>query len=254
MTTATLAARPATAAATSVPRLDLYAPIHKALRLFMTDTLAAVGRMDVADADDMAATLAKVDALLEAATSHLEHENEFVHPALEAREAGTSQRIAGEHVEHLEAIAALREDMRQLRGAGEPARASLATRLYRHLALFVAENFQHMHVEETAHNAALWAHYTDAELMALHDRLMASIPPAEKMMVLRWMIPAIPPVERAGLMKGLRATLPPEAFQAVLRLVRPHLDDAGWAKLARELAFVRAAFDLAHASGMDAAA
>jgi hypothetical protein len=42
--------------------------------------------------------------------------------------------------------------------------------------------------------------------------------------------------------------LPPQAFQAVLRTVRPHLDDAGWTKLAKALGFVRAAFDVAHAS------
>lgn len=250
MTTATLASRPAVAA----QRLDLYAPIHKAMRLFMMDTLAAVGRLDVHDAADTSATLAKLDALLDAATSHLEHENEFMHPALEARQGGASQRIAGEHVEHLETIACLREDMRQLRAAGDAARTPLATRLYRHLALFVAENFEHMHVEETVHNPALWAHYTDEELHALHERLLASIPPAEMMTVLRWMVPAIAPVERAGLMKELRAKLPPEAFQAVLRSVRPHLDDTGWAKLARELGFVRAAFDVAHASDMHSAA
>lgn len=246
MTTATLAARPS--AAVAAPRLDLYASIHKALRHFMSDTLAAVGRLDVFDAGDMTATLGKLDALLEVAAGHLRHENDFVHPAIEARERGTSERIAGEHIEHLEAINALREDTRQLRAAAPPARPALAARLYRHLALFVAENFQHMHVEETVHNAALWAHYTDAELKDLHDRLLASIAPAEMMLVLRWMVPAIAPIERAGLMQGLRAALPPQAFQSVLRSVRPHLDEAGWAKLAQALGFVRAAFDLAHAS------
>jgi hypothetical protein len=58
-----------------------------------------------------------------------------------------------------------------------------ALQLYRHPARFVAENFEHMQVEETVHNEALWAHYTDAELKALHDRLRASIPPAEMMLV-----------------------------------------------------------------------
>ena len=38
------------------------------------------------------------------------------------------------------------------------------------LALFIADNFQHMHVEETAHNAVLWARYTDAELMGSTTR------------------------------------------------------------------------------------
>src|SRR5256714_6084384 len=201
MPTATLPARTATA-----QRLDLYAPIHKALRHFMTDTLLRVGRLDVTDADEMAATLGRVDTLLATAASHLAHENEFVHPAIDAKQPGTAQRIAGEHQEHLQAIAALREDTRQLRAAATPASSA---RLYRHLALFVAENMQHMHVEETVHNAALWSHYSDGELKALHDRLLASIPPAEMMQVLRWMVPALAPMERAGLLREMQGVLPP---------------------------------------------
>ena len=51
------------------------------------------------------------------------------------------------------------------------AQPGLALRLYRHLALFVAANFQHMHIEETAHNTLLWAACTDAELQTLRAAL-----------------------------------------------------------------------------------
>ena len=79
-----------------------------------------------------------------------------------------------------------------------------ALRLYRHLALFVAENFQHMHIEETVNNAALWACYSDAELLEIHGRLLASMPPQEHLLVARWMVPALSPVERAGMLNGGR--------------------------------------------------
>jgi hypothetical protein len=68
------------------------------------------------------------------------------------------------------------------------------------------------------------------------------------------MVPALSPAERGGLVKELKAALAPVAFQAVLRTVRPHLDEAGWAKLAQALGFVRAAFDVAHASECHASA
>jgi len=253
MTASLLSSRPA-ASVTGTPRLDLYGPIHKALRHFMADTLVRVGRLDVEDAEDMAATLGQLEALLAIATGYLQHENDFIHPAIDARQPGTAGRIAAEHDEHLQAIAALREDLRHLLAADAPARGEAALRLYRHLALFVAENFRHMQFEETVHNAALWACYDDAELKALHDRLLASVPPDEMMLVLRWMVPALAPAQRAGLLGELRQALPPQAFQAVVRTVRPHLDEAGWAKLARGLGFVRAAFDVVHASEAHAAA
>ena len=232
MNTATLDAPVAAAHITGAPRLDLYAPIHKALRSFMLDTLLRVGRLDVFDADEMERTLGQLGALLAQCEKHLQHENEFVHPALEARTPGGAERITAEHAEHLEAIAALREDVLQLRTTPQDRRMALALRLYRQLALFVAENFQHMHVEETVHNAALWAHYSDAELGALHGRLMASVPPQEMLETARWLLPALSPVERACMLNGVKAEAPPPAFDALVAHIRPHLDAAAWAKLA----------------------
>jgi hypothetical protein len=213
-------------------RLDLYVSIHKALRSFMSDTLTRVGRIDVADRADRDAALAQLDVLLDLCLEHLRHENEFVHTAIEARQPAGSQRIAEEHGEHVETIAALQGEAAALRDTAPGDADRLALRLYRHLALFVAENFQHMHVEETAHNALLWQHYSDGELMALHGRIMASIPPARHLLVARWMVPASTPAERAQIVGAAKAQMPPEALLCVMRTVCPHVDDAGWAKLA----------------------
>ncbi|WP_428421997.1 hemerythrin domain-containing protein [Methylibium sp.] len=154
----------ATPTAQSAPRVDLYAPIHKALRSFTGDTLARAGRLDTDDAEEFSITLGQLDVLLALCASHIAHENGHVHPAIEAREPGAAQRIAHEHQDHLQAIDDLGCEARALRGAPASERPLRALRLYRHLALFIADNLQHMHIEETAHNAALWARYSDAEL------------------------------------------------------------------------------------------
>jgi len=214
------------------PRMDLYASIHKAIRSFMADTLVKIGSVDVADAAGRDATLAQLELLLDLCLGHLRHENEWVHTAIEARQPAGSSRIADEHAEHVEAIAELRSEAALLRTAAGGEADRIAARLYRHLALFVAENFQHMHVEETAHNALLWQHYSDGELAALHGRILASISPAEHVVVARWMIPASTPAERAVIIAGAKAQMPPEALLAMMAVVRPHLDDTGWAKLA----------------------
>jgi len=227
-------ARPSATAASrdQASRMDLYVSIHKALRHFMTDTLTRVGRIDVADRVDRDATLGQLDELLALCLDHLRHENEFVHTAIEARQPAGSRRIADEHVEHAESIAALQGEAAALRAASDVDAERLALRLYRHLALFVAENFQHMHFEETVHNALLWQHYSDAELGALHGRIMASISPQEHLLVARWMLPASTPAERALVAGAAKAQMPPEALLGVMSVVRPHLDDTGWAKLA----------------------
>lgn len=226
----------AVSAAQSIARVDLYAGIHKALRALMTDTLLAVGRMDPDDAVELRAVSDRVLGLLEFCVSHLTHENEFVHTAMEARAPGASAAVAHEHVQHLAQVARLKATVQSMgAAAGQVESAAAALDLYRQLALFTAENFQHMHAEETAHNAVLWARYTDAELLAIHDRLVASIPPAEMMYTLRWLVPAMNPAERTAMLAGMKAHAPAPAFAAAMDAVRPHLTQGEWAKLTRSL-------------------
>jgi len=102
-------------AAGPVPRMDMYSGIHKAIRALMADTLLALGRMDPDDGLVVAQTSERVLQLLDFCTSHLKHENEFVHAAIEARAPGASERIAHEHGEHQEHIAALGKLVASLR-------------------------------------------------------------------------------------------------------------------------------------------
>ncbi|WP_457424054.1 hemerythrin domain-containing protein [Roseateles sp. P5_E7] len=213
---------------TIAPRLDLYAHIHKALRLFMSDTLQQLSRIDIDDPLDLAASLAQLDALLDAARHHIDKENQFVHPAIEARRAGASAAIEAEHEEHLDSIGALRAESAALRAMPS---AGAAQRLYRRFAAFVAHNFEHMAVEESRHNQALWAAYSDAELFDIHGRIMASIAPREMSETLRWMIPALNPAERAMVV----ASMPPAVQAPVLASARALLNDTAWAKLCRAL-------------------
>lgn len=218
-------------AAAAVPRVDMYAGIHKALRAFMADTLLAVGRMDADDALERAEVTQRVLELLAFCRSHVQHENDFVHAALEARAPGSSSAIAHDHEEHLAAIGQLAALARAVLEAAPAERAAAQHRLYLALSLFIADNLQHMHQEETAHNAALWAHYGDAELVALHDALVASIPPAEMLATVRWLVPFMRPAERVGLLADIRAKVPALAFQAMLETVQPHLSAREWEKL-----------------------
>jgi hypothetical protein len=217
------------------PRFDLYVFIHKALRQFMTHTLGRVGSMDVDDAEQRGPVLDGVEALLAELRAHVQHENDFVHTAIEARRPGGARHTADDHLLHLEAIANLEDETRALRHARDDQRATLALRLYRHLGEFVGENFVHMQVEETQNNAALWALYSDDELVAIHDRLLASVPPAEMALVVRWMAAALNDTELALLFGEMQHKAPPPAVEALLGIARSQLDERRWAKLARAL-------------------
>ena len=212
----------------ATPRFDIYAPIHKALRRFMTDTLHRLSSLDLEDSADIDAALGQLERLLDAARRHLQHENEFIHPVLERHRTGASQRIATEHGEHLDAIATLHAQAEALRVDRSATSAHL---LYRQLAAFIAENFEHMDGEETRHNQLLWASCSDDDLQAIEGCILSTIGPQEMSLWLRWMLPAFNPTERVKLVRGL----PPEVRPAVMAQARAALDDRDWAKLCQGL-------------------
>jgi len=212
-------------------RHNIYTLIHKGLRAWMCNVLTTVGRMDPYDPADVTAGLAEVRALLAGCRSHLEHENEHLHTALEARAPGSSSETALDHVHHEEALAQLEGSIRGVESSAGAARAAACMELYRGLALFVAGNFEHMQVEETRNHAALIAHYSEAEVLRIEQAIVGSLAPEEKMAVMRWMAPSAAPHERAALLSGLQQSAPRPAFEAVLGLVRPHLTEREWAKL-----------------------
>jgi hypothetical protein len=194
-------------------RHDIYLLVHKGLRAFMVEVLTTVGRVDANDVSEVSQALAQVHGLLELCRAHLQKEEQYVHVAMEARRRGSPMRTAHEHEGHVRAFEQLERDVRAVEENTELAQAAAVTRLYRNLAVFIAENFVHMENEETENNAVLWATHSDAELMALQQAIVASLSPEQQVTFLRWMAPYLTPAERATLLGGLKRNAPPTGLR-----------------------------------------
>lgn len=228
--------KPSDFADTAEHRYNIYAIVHKGLRGFMTDTLLRWGKADMNDEQERIAVIAQVRGLLDMCMGHLQHENTFVHPALEAARAGAAAQTSHEHVEHETEIAELRAQLAAVESAREPRRAMLAQQFYLRLSAFVAENFEHMIVEETDNHAVLIAAYSDAEILAIEQRIVAAIAPDKSFIGLRWMIGHINATERAFMLGGMKRGAPPQVFNAVMGLAREVLSERDFNKLEVALA------------------
>lgn len=226
----------ATAPAAATPRFDLYLPIHKALRAFLSDTLVAVGRMDTDDEAEVGVVLEQTRSLLAMLAIHLEEENRFVHTAMEARRPGSAAHTAHDHVEHECALGELKAMVEGIERSAGAERAAAALRLYRRLALFVAENLEHMNVEERDNMTVLWAEYTDAELVGIEHSIVAAVPPAAMAVAARWFMAGLNHAERVGWLQGVRLGAPPAVFEGLLAIARTNLGARDWTKLANALA------------------
>jgi iron-sulfur cluster repair protein YtfE (RIC family) len=217
-------------------RFNIYAGIHKAVRAFLCDTLGRVATLDIADRQEIAHTIKQLRELLAFCSDHIVHEDRFVHPAMERRQPGSSADTAEGHLHHAQALASLIEAGDALEHGSPNERPDAWNRLHRELAVFVGENLLHMDVEESANNQVLQSCYSDGELVALHQEILAALTPQEMATATRWMMIGSSPAERAQAMAGMRADAPPPAFEAMLDIARDSLSPGDWNKLAAALA------------------
>ena len=184
-------------------RLDLYAPIHKGLRHALSTCLLELGQMDPNDPVDAARALAQLREVLSFLEDHLSIEERFVHAALDRVAAGGEGSAVShareDHAGHEREFAALRALIADLERAEPLARRARAHALYVAFSRFAGENLVHMAYEETALNPALWAAFSDQELLALRQAILAAEPPASLERTVRWMLPALDPQQRAML-------------------------------------------------------
>ena len=74
--------------------MEMYRPIHKAIRHLLYSTAHQVGAADFRDEGAARETLDKLDRTISMLKEHAGHENRFVHPPLESRVPGTGYHQA----------------------------------------------------------------------------------------------------------------------------------------------------------------
>ena len=223
-----------TTAVCHASRLQPYRFIHKALRMLMFRTLQQAATLDAADPTARATLVSAVDELLKVCSEHLGHENSFFHAALRERAPRAVLAFDDDHQGHELSMVALRTQLGRVAVGGQAVRGE-AYALYLTLTRFIGENLEHMADEETRLTHAFWQHFSDAEIQAIEQRLLASFSPEKSAYYARWMARGLDDVELATLATGARETLPPEVFDGVIELLMAELPTTRQARLARAL-------------------
>jgi hypothetical protein len=211
-------------------RYNLYTLIHKAIRAQMCQTLTLLGQVNDTSADSINLVLQQLTDLLQFCHGHLQHENDFVHSAL--INAGHMQPLqtAEDHLLHVQEIEALQHSIQAVSAASGPVTEQL-NKLYQQLSLFIAENFNHMLVEETANMALLWQYYAEEDIIAIEHAIVQSIPPLQRMQTTIMMLKYINQSERLLMLGALKCQLPAEAFLLVMASLKTELLPADWQQL-----------------------
>lgn len=218
-------------------RHDLYAPIHKGLRLALSDLLVRLGQADFTDPTATADLLGALRRQVALSEGHLHHEEACIHTALEARAPGSTLTLDADHDHHRRTFVSLESAMAAIEAEPAEDRAAPARALYLAFSQFVAADLAHMAEEELVVLPLLHRLFSDEELIAIEAAIVGAIPPEKTMAYLGLMVPAMNPAERAGFLAFVRAGAPAEAFDAMLDMaVRPSLSAQDYEALELALA------------------
>jgi hypothetical protein len=212
---------------------DLYRNIHKAIRGELFAVVVEAGRIDPADLEARSTLAGHVDEVVALLESHAEHEDRAISPALELHRPDLAELIASDHLRLDRRVADLQEMATAAVGTSTPAGG--VHRLYLELSSFTSTYLEHQDVEEQVVMPALESAVGPEAVMAIHQAILASIPPGEMATTLALMLPRLNIDERCEMLGGLRAGAPAEVFAGVWALAGSVLTPSDHAALGRRL-------------------
>lgn len=214
-------------------RVDPYREVHKGIRAMLGELVRQSGRVDFTDAPALAKFRAGAREIFDMLESHAHHEDTFVMPVVREHAPRLAEVIEAAHVDQEGQLPELLASL----DAIDPFADDAATRGHQfvvRLARLVGELLLHMSDEEEQIMPALWAALTDEEIMAIEQRLVASIPPEKMARFLGWMIPAMNATERVAMLTGAQQG-PAEVFAFIRDVARRSLTPEEDAALERAI-------------------
>lgn len=168
-------------------RIDLFGPIHRAIRFALSDALTLLGATRFEDPNENAFAVEWLGEVLALCEGHLDVEEKIILPALRSRLTGSLASIASAHHAQTEGVQEMTALGEALLHTAKDSRVFIGRMLYLRFSTFVGENMLHMAEEEQVVQPLMERVFTDDELRAMHARILESLSPEERAMSARWM-------------------------------------------------------------------
>jgi hypothetical protein len=215
--------------------VDTYRDIHKGIRADLFALTGAAGRVDPGSAADVRAVAAHLDNTVDLLVTHAEHEDTHLVAVMADTLPDLNAKIQRDHAE----LESRLEDLQGWAGvaveAPEGAARGDMQRLYIELASFTSAYLAHQDLEERVVAPELQRVLGPEGVLAIHQAIIASIPPEMMATSLALMLPAMNNDDRTEMLGGMQAGAPPEVFAGVWSLAGSVLESRDVAVLARRL-------------------
>jgi hypothetical protein len=222
----------------SSSKISLVLTPHKGIRYAFPQLSIKAGNIDYTDktaVEDLKALLVEFGDLLE---EHAHIENEFILKPLEVRLPGSTEHDTNDH----ERLYALQEELiAKLDSILDPAISPdeaqrTGYEFYQNLSELHAAHLEHMLEEERVTQTLMWQHFTQEEMLSLHQQIIRNIPPDKMLAWMKYILPALNPAERREMLGGMQAGAPAPFFERVMAVAERVLPFSDFEKLEDALA------------------
>lgn len=205
-------------------RFNGFSMIHKALRAMLYDAGLQLQQVNFADPAAASAVFSKVKMILEMYDDHADHEDAHILPMIDSHDKALQDSFEKEHVTDRRLAAELNTAMQAYESAATPPERIMAgNKVFYAFNSFIAFNLEHMNREETELNTVLWANYQDQDIMAVSQKIAASVPPAKLFETARWMMRGCSDMELGMYLKIAGKGMPADKLELLMELASKEL-------------------------------
>lgn len=213
----------------SAERYNSFNLIHKGLRALLFETGITLMRTDFTDDIEGTKAIRAVQTAADLFNDHALHEDTHILPAIARYDPSLQQEFEEEHEEDEELANKLSALCRQYTHAlTTERRADIGKQILYTYYEFTAFNLYHMNKEEKKLNSALWENYSDQDIQAIQQKIVASISPEMMALDGQWMMRGINDAEAKGWLTQVRRTAPDAVFRQLLAVGEKELGEIRW--------------------------
>jgi hypothetical protein len=218
------------------PRFNAFSMIHKALRSMLYHNAMDLQQADFTNVEASLKVIGQTELIVELFDDHAGHEDTNVLPMLKGKNDALVDQFESEHVKDHKLGNAVREGIHQYKNAASGAeRIAAGQKIFYAFNDFIAFNLEHMNREEIVLNETLWANYSDPEIMAVNQKIAASVPPEKAVVNFKWMMRACNDMELLNFVRMIRANAPAPVAAMVDQLAEQEIPAERWTVIKEQL-------------------
>jgi hypothetical protein len=212
-------------------RFNIFYQIHKGLRAMLYDTALSLQLTDFSNTDDAALAFEKLEQVLSVFYAHASHEDAHILPLLKPFQPALINEFDSEHEKDEFMTHRINHLVQAYHHAAGDAKPHAGEAICKAFNEFIAFNLYHMNKEEEKINPVLWGNYSDEQIKAVQQAIVAGIPKDEMMITSKWMLLGINDTEIIIWLKSIKNNAPDFVFQSMLSLAEQVLPNSRWERV-----------------------